>query len=239
MPYYHTSHPLSSGQLNQTFALRMWIARLHTHIWKVVLLLEERRHKKPLPPRRPIASIALHCWKSRIPHRPSFLSLYSRSASFQGYGAMLASFASRTKQFNSRQDTTRLWANERMLSRRWFLCANHVPPHGEAGGALGQKAPRAADHKCKTAFRLGWTHSFSWKEPIVFSFGALYRVVHGSRPQREKTCWKYSLTKSRSANALRLSECVEKQITIQAVSGIVPAQRASSKRNAPVLPLPW
>ena len=74
LPYYHTSHPLSSGQLNQAFALRMWIARLHTHIWKVVLLLEERRHKKPSPPRRPIASIALHCWKSRIPHRPCFCS---------------------------------------------------------------------------------------------------------------------------------------------------------------------
>ncbi len=78
------------------------------------------------------------------------------------------------------------------------------------GGALGQNAPRAADHKCETAFRLGWTHSFLWKESIAFSFGALYRAVHGSRPQREKTCWKSSLTKSRSANALRLLECVEK-----------------------------
>lgn len=202
-------------------------------------IIRERRHKKPSPPRRPIASIALHCWKSKIPHQPSFLSLYSRSASFQGYGAMLASFASRTKQFNSRQDTMRLWANEGMLFRRWFLCANRVPPHGEAGGRWGRtrRGQRITNAKRHSALdgrivSCGRSQLFS---PLERFTGA----VHESRPQREKIRCKSSLTKSRSANALRLSECVEKQITIQAVSGIVPAQRASSKRNAPVLPLPW
>ncbi len=183
------------------------------------------------PPRRPIASVALHCWKSRIPHRPCFCSYTADPLPFK---------VMELRSLHLHQEQSSLTAGRIQCGfRRWFLCANRVPPHGEAGGRWGRtrRGQRITNAKRHSALdgrivSRGRSQLFS---PLERFTGA----VHESRPQREKIRCKSSLTKSRSANALRLSECVEKQITIQAVSGIVPAQRASSKRNAPVLPLPW
>lgn len=136
-----------------------------------------------------------------------FLFLYSRSASFQGYGAALASFASRTKQLNSRQDTMRLWANEGMLM---VPACEPYAAAWQSRRALGhaRRGKRITNAKRHSALdgRIVSRGRSQLLSPLERFTGA----VHESRPQREKTCWKSSLTKSRSANALRLLECVEK-----------------------------